>query len=61
MAEPVSLNQFRKAKARVEGKARADANAVRFGRSKAQKAADKAAQDKARRQIDRHKRDGQAD
>lgn len=59
MAEPVSLNKFRKAKARAENKARADGNAVKFGRSKVQKAADNAAQDKARQQIDQHKRDGE--
>jgi hypothetical protein len=35
--KPVNLNQARKTKTRAETKAKADANAVRFGRTKAQK------------------------
>lgn len=35
--KPVNLNKARKAKTRAEEKAKADQNAVRFGRSKAQK------------------------
>jgi len=35
--KPVNLNQVRKSKARADAKAKADVNAVRFGRSKAQK------------------------
>jgi hypothetical protein len=35
--KPVNLNQARKAKTRAEAKASADENAVRFGRTKAQK------------------------
>ena len=35
--KPVNLNQVRKAKTRAEAKAKADENAVRFGRTKAQK------------------------
>ena len=57
MAEPVNLNRYRKARARVEKKARADENAVKFGRSKAEKELDKARADKARRAVDQHKRD----
>lgn len=34
--KPVNLNKVRKAKTRAEAKAKADENAVRFGRSKAQ-------------------------
>lgn len=34
---PVNLNKARKAKSRAEEKAKADENAVRFGRTKAQK------------------------
>ena len=37
MTDPVNLNRFRKAKARAEKKRRADANAVRFGRTKAER------------------------
>lgn len=35
--KPVNLNQARKIKTRAEAKANADQNAVRFGRTKAQK------------------------
>ncbi len=35
--KPVNLNQVRKARTRAEAKAKADENAVRFGRTKAQK------------------------
>ncbi|MEJ8560462.1 DUF4169 family protein [Yoonia sp. GPGPB17] len=35
--KPINLNQARKAKTRAEAKAKADENAVRFGRTKAQK------------------------
>ena len=37
MSEPVNLNKFRKTKARAEKSARAARNAVKFGRSNAQK------------------------
>lgn len=57
MAEPVNLNRFRKDKARAEKKARADANAVKFGRTKAEKSLEKARKDKAERGLDGHKRD----
>ncbi|MCA0919870.1 DUF4169 family protein [Pseudooceanicola nanhaiensis] len=57
MAEPVNLNRFRKDKARAEKKARADENAVKFGRSKAQKDAEKARADQARRLLDGHRTD----
>ncbi len=55
--QPVNLNRYRKAKARDERKARADENAVKFGRTKAQKAADRTRADKAARDHDAHKRD----
>ncbi|MBY6089360.1 DUF4169 family protein [Pseudooceanicola sp. 502str34] len=55
MAEPVNLNRFRKDKARAERKARADENAVKFGRSKAQKDAEKARAEQARRLLDGHR------
>lgn len=57
MSQPVNLNRFRKQKARAEKKARADANATAFGRSKAEKAQDKAEKAKAIRHLDNHKRD----
>lgn len=37
MSTPINLNKVRKARARAEKKVRADANAVTFGLSKAQK------------------------
>lgn len=57
MAQPVNLNRFRKEKARAAKKARADENAVKFGRSKSEKQADSTAQAKATRQLDGHKRE----
>jgi hypothetical protein len=57
MSQPVNLNRFRKQKARAEKKARADENAVKFGRTKAEKDLDKAQADKAARDLDGHKRD----
>ncbi|GAB5438517.1 DUF4169 family protein [Falsiruegeria mediterranea] len=55
MAEPVNLNRFRKEKARAEKKARADQNAVKFGRTKAEKDLAQARADKAKRDVDGHK------
>lgn len=54
---PVNLNRFRKQKARAEKKARAEENAVKFGRSKAEKDLDRARADKARRDLDGHERE----
>jgi phage protein D len=57
MAEVVNLNRARKAKARAEARAQADTNAARFGRTKAEKALEKAQADKAARDHDGHRRD----
>lgn len=57
MSKPVNLNQVRKARARAEKKARAEENAVRFGRSKAEKDLDKARAAKARDQLDQTRRE----
>jgi hypothetical protein len=54
--KPVNLNKVRKARARAEDKARADANATRFGRTKSEKALDKAEQARADRDLDGKKR-----
>ncbi len=54
---PVNLNRFRKAKARAEKKARADENAVKHGRTKAQKQLEKARSEKAARDLSGKKRD----
>jgi hypothetical protein len=56
MAEPVNLNRYRKTKARAEDKARADRNAVAFGRTKAEKDLARAQAEKAARDLDGKKR-----
>ena len=55
MSTPINLNKHRKARARVEKRAAADENAVKFGRSKAEKTATKGESDKASRLLDGHK------
>ncbi len=57
MSKPVNLNKVRKSRARAEEKARADENAVRFGRTKAQKSAESKDRDGIIRHLDAHKRD----
>ncbi|PLX36445.1 MAG: DUF4169 domain-containing protein [Hyphomicrobiales bacterium] len=59
-AEIVNLRQARKKKARTEREAEAAANRTRFGRTKAEKSLTKARDDKARRDIDAHRRDRDA-
>lgn len=56
-AKPISLNQIRKDRARAEAKATADANAVRFGRTKAQRLLDAAQATQAARRLDQTKFD----
>ncbi|MEM9581948.1 MAG: DUF4169 family protein [Pseudomonadota bacterium] len=58
--KPVNLNKFRKAKARAEKKVRADENAIKYGRSKAQTRAEDAARKTQVARLDAHKRDGDA-
>jgi hypothetical protein len=57
MSGIVNLNKARKEKARAERKARADENAAKFGRTKAQKSLDRAKADKARADLDAHRRE----
>ena len=52
MADIVNLRRARKDKARQQRASEADANRRRFGRTKAEKAADKDAEERARRDID---------
>ncbi|WP_292290502.1 DUF4169 family protein [Marivita sp.] len=52
MKNVTNLNQFRKAKVRDAKRAQADENAVKFGRSKAQKDLEAARAEKARRELD---------
>lgn len=57
MTEPVNLNKFRKEKARTESKARADQNAVAFGRTKAEKDLAKKQKHKLRQDHEGYKLD----
>ncbi len=50
----VSLSAARKARDRDAKKVRADANAARFGRTRAEKDVEKARADKAHRHVDDH-------
>ncbi|MCC7321728.1 MAG: DUF4169 family protein [Rubellimicrobium sp.] len=52
---PVNLNQFRKERARAEKKAQADANALKSGRTKAERLLEAARAEKARRHLDQHR------
>jgi hypothetical protein len=54
---PINLNRARKQRARAEAKTHAAENAVRFGRSKAQKSRENAEADKAAKAMDAHKLD----
>ncbi len=55
MSEIVNFNKFRKEKARADKKARADENAVKFGRTKAEKSREKLEQTQHDKQHDGHK------
>lgn len=55
MSDIVNLNKFRKAKTRAEDKAQADANAVKFGRTKAQRLLEASRQDLMRKTLDNAK------
>ncbi|MEQ9041522.1 MAG: DUF4169 family protein [Silicimonas sp.] len=57
MSDIVNLNKARKAKALAERKARADENAVKFGRTRAEKSRDRADAEKAARNLDAHLRE----
>ncbi|KAB2884783.1 MAG: DUF4169 family protein [Albidovulum sp.] len=52
MAELVNLRAARKARERAKARAEADANAARFGRTKALRALEKARADQARALLD---------
>lgn len=56
MADIINLNRAKKAAAKTAAKVQADANAVKFGQSKSEKAAQKSRSDKAQRDLDGHKR-----
>lgn len=60
MSKIVNLKQIRKAKARTEKDAVAEANRVHHGTPKALRTAAKVEQDKAKRDLDGHRRDQEA-
>jgi hypothetical protein len=55
MADVVNLKRVRKDKARREQEREAEANRLRFGRTKAQKAADRDTTERERRAMDERK------
>jgi hypothetical protein len=57
MSKPINLNRVRKDKARAEKRARADANAAKFGRTKAQKDLEKSRQINILHEVDQHRRE----
>jgi hypothetical protein len=57
MAEIINLRSARKAKARTEKETAAEANRLKFGRTKAEKLKDAAEKAKADKHIDGHKRE----
>ncbi len=56
-ARIVNLRTVRKQRARAERRQQATANAAKFGRSGAARARERAESEKARRQLDSHRRD----
>ena len=52
---PINLNQVRKDRSRADDKARADANAVKHGRTKAQRLLEAAQAEQAKRRLDQSK------
>ncbi len=57
MSEPINLNKARKDRARAEARTQAAENRVKFGRTKAEKAAEAARAEKVRSILDGAKRE----
>lgn len=57
MTTPVNLNRFRKAQQKAEAKKIADQNAVKHGRTKAERVAEAARDTKLARHLDQHRFD----
>ena len=57
MAEPINLNRARKARARADDKAQAVENRVRFGRTGAEKAAERTEAERRVRELDGARRE----
>lgn len=54
---PINLNKARKDRARIAAKQKAQENRALHGRTRAEKAADRLAAEKANREIEAHKRE----
>ncbi len=61
MAEPVNLNRFRKAKRRADAQKQAAENRVAFGRTKAERDAERLKAEKAARELDQKQIDREDD
>ena len=57
MSQPINLNKARKAKLRAGKRAQADENAVKFGRTKAQRRVEEADKARSLQHLDHHRRD----
>jgi hypothetical protein len=57
MTAPINLNRARKDKERAQQRAQADANAAKFGQSKAEKILAATRNAKAKRALDQHRID----
>jgi len=55
MADPVNLNRYKKARTLAETKAQADANALRFGRTKAERLLEAARAEQASARLEQSK------
>jgi hypothetical protein len=57
MADIINLRAAKKAAMRAKSRAQGDENAAKFGRSPAEKTAEKVRADKAKAQLDAHRRE----
>ncbi len=57
MNQPLSLNRVRKERARAEKRAKANENAAKHGRTKAERLLDVIRNEKAARMLERHRLD----
>jgi hypothetical protein len=57
MADIINLRSAKKAAIRAKARAQGDENAAKFGQSRAEKTAEKLRADKAKAQLDAHKRE----
>ena len=57
MSTPINFNKVRKARARAEKRAKGDANAAKFGRTKAERKTDAERTARAERFLDQRERD----